>query len=138
MAAQLKPHSETQLAALVNDPYRCPKCDSKGYKIIESRKIVEGRRRRFSCSKCSFRETRYDINSDAYSELLSLRQRFNTLATVFAGASIDHELTKEIVNNTEECPCFDCVNFSSRNGCGFSLPEFATEEAIGCTMFKKI
>ena len=117
MAAQLKPHSETQLAALVNDPYRCPECNSKGYKIIESRKIVEGRRRRFSCSKCSFRETRYDINSDAYSELLNLRQRFNT---------------------TKECPCFDCVNFSSRSGCGFSLPEFATEEAIGCTMFKKI
>jgi hypothetical protein len=57
---------------------------------------------------------------------------------VFAGASIDHELPEEIVNTTKECPCFDCVNFSSRNGCGFSLPEFATEEAIGCTMFKKI
>jgi hypothetical protein len=57
---------------------------------------------------------------------------------VFAGASIDHKLTEEIVNTTEECPCFDCVNFSSRSGCGFSLPEFATEEAIGCTMFKKI
>jgi Zn finger protein HypA/HybF involved in hydrogenase expression len=138
MAAQLSPHTETQLAALVHEPYRCPKCDSKGYKVIESRKIVEGRRRRFSCSKCSFRETRYDINADVYSELLSLRQRFDTLTKVFFEAPVAQKPAKEIANTIEECPCFDCANFSSRNGCGFSLPEVGTEEAIGCTMFQKI
>lgn len=143
MAAQKKPHSQTQLQNL-NNKRKCSKCNAAAYRVLESRKISDGTRRRYVCDECGNRETLYEINSEAYSELISLRVKFNELLNVFNGVKVESQ-TAEFTNDlkTDQIPCESCYYYHDTltdEGfkCSYELPEAGTIDAKGCNLFEQI
>lgn len=143
MAPQKKPHSPNQLQNLANKR-KCSKCGSASYRVLESRKISEGVRRRYVCERCAHRETLYEINSEAYSELIVLRSKFNELLNVFSGVKVERQ-SKDSGDALEisKCPCENCYYYHDTltdQGfkCSYELPEAGTADAVGCNLFEQI
>lgn len=141
MAAQKKPHSPNQLQNLANKR-KCSSCGFASYRVLESRKISDGVRRRYICERCTHRETLYEINSDAYSDLITLRSKFNKLLSVFSGVKFESQSGDSgNVLETSKCPCEDCYFYHDTltdEGfkCSYELPEAGTLNAVGCNLFE--
>lgn len=142
MAPQKKKHTKEQLRGLYSSHQlkECPACGEPSFKVIESRRVFDGVRRRYECYKCDYRDTTYEVTSVVYDELRALRNKIATLQQVFA--DIDY-LPKEEVKaepQTEEpdgIPCADCAHLTPY-GCSFDIPEAQTEAATGCNLFQPI
>jgi hypothetical protein len=142
MAAQKKKHDENQLRALYE--YRslkeCPNCGELTSKVKESRKVFDGTRRRYSCLTCDHKYTTFEVSSDLYDELRSLRNKISKLQQIFSDVAPPVSQPPErVVLDTEvdEIPCCDCVHLTPY-GCSFDIPEAQTEAARGCNLFKTI
>lgn len=143
MAAQKKPHSQNQLKNL-NNKRKCSKCGFAAYRVLESRKVSDGVRRRYICEHCNNRETLYEINSSAYSELMSLRFKFNELLNVFNNVKIESQ-SKTFNDSFEvdDCLCTNCFYYHDTltdEGfkCSYDLPEAGTADAKNCNLFEQI
>lgn len=132
MGAQLRPHSANQIAALQFRKSECPECEKSALRVLESRKTVDGVRRRYKCDECLYRETRHEIPAAAYEELVDLRRKFKELQSLLGVVSEQ----KEYRDALEELPCSTCAHMGS-HGCGFDYPEANTEGAFGCIQYKK-
>ena len=129
MAAQVKPHTADQVRGLLSSKAECPRCGEPAFRVIESRKVPEGKRRRHECEKCFFRETRFEITGEAYKELKELR-----IAIKHIKDSL--EKTKEFkVSEDVDLPCVSCAH-KTKYGCSFDYPEADTADAIGCTQYE--
>ena len=129
MAAQVKPHTVDQVRGLLSSKAECPRCGEPAFRVIESRKVPEGKRRRHECEKCLFRETRFEITGEAYKELKELR-----IAIKHIKDSL--EKTKEFkVSEDVDLPCVSCAH-KTKYGCSFDYPEADTADAIGCTQYE--
>jgi hypothetical protein len=130
MAAQIKPHTVDQIRGLRSNKSECPSCGKPAFRVIESRKIPEGTRRRRECEKCFFRNTRFEITDEAYKELKELR-----IAIKHIKDSL--KKTKEVeALEDDDLPCDSCAHKNSY-GCSFDYPEVNTTDAIGCTQYVK-
>lgn len=132
MGAQLKPHSANQIAAIQSRKAECPECKQAAFRVIESRKTVDGVRRRYKCEECLYRETRHEIPAAAYEELVDLRRKFKELQSLLGVVAEQKEYKDEL----DELPCATCAHMGSY-GCGFDYPEANTEGAFGCIQYKK-
>lgn len=142
MAAQRKKHSENQIRPL--DEYRklkeCPNCGKHTSKVIESRKVFDGVRRRYSCLSCDYKHTTFEVSSDLYDELRSLRNKLSKLQQIFLDVAPPVDMkppVPELSTQTEVIPCCDCAHLTPY-GCSFEIPEAQTEDARGCNLFKAI
>ena len=130
MAAQLSPHTVDQIRGLRSNKAQCPRCKEPAFIVLESRKVPEGTRRRHACEKCFFRETRFEINNEAYQELKELRAAFKRIKD-----SLERMKTWEDLEDVD-LPCTSCAH-KTKFGCSFDYPEANTAEAIGCTQYVK-
>jgi hypothetical protein len=130
MAAQLSPHTVEQIRGLRSNKAQCPCCKEPAFIVLESRKVPEGTRRRHACEKCFFRETRFEINNEAYQELKELRAAFKRIKN-----SLERMKTQEDLEDVD-LPCTSCAH-KTKFGCSFDYPEANTSEAIGCTQYVK-
>ncbi len=142
MAAQKKKHSDNQLRPL--EEFRqlkeCESCCKRTARVIETRKVFDGVRRRYSCSSCDHRYTTFEISSNLYDELRNLRNKINKLQQVFsdiAPLQVLEPVSFEPVSTAESIPCCDCAHLTPY-GCSFDIPEAQTEDACGCNLFKAI
>ena len=104
----------------------CPRCGSSGFKAIESKKTAEGRRRRYRCKECDYRETTYEIAGPAYEELVELRRILRDVRGLVAPGG-----TTETEGPSKHIICYSCDHYSA-HGCGFGYPEAGTLDAKGC------
>jgi len=132
MGAQIKPKQSTKFANLESRKIACPECKLSAFGVIESRKTVDGVRRRYKCDECLYRETRHEISVAAYEELVDLRRKFRELQSLL-GVVLDQ---KEPKDESEVLPCYTCAHMGVY-GCGFDYPEANTEGAFGCIQYKK-
>jgi hypothetical protein len=132
MAAQIKPHTLEQIRGLkpFANKSECPECKHNSFSVLESRKVSKGRRRRFSCEVCGFRETRYEISGVDYERFLELEKAFKAFKKVMSSSA-----EEDVVESTEDIPCSRCF-FLDSSGCTFDLPEANTAEAISCNNFQ--
>lgn len=142
MATQKKKHTAAQVSGLLayQQNKECPACDKPTCKVIESRKTFDSTRRRYECYSCNYRFTTYEIRSEVYDELRSLRSKISQLQQIFADvnpplAAVPSEPVKQ--SAPEGIPCFDCTHLN-RYGCSFDIPEAQTEDACGCNLFQPI
>ena len=145
MAAQHKKHTEAQLSGFYayHGSRECPSCGKQTFKVTESRKTFEATRRRYTCSTCGFRQTMYEISSDAYEELKQLRSKLSLIRNTvleLAGSDLAPTPAPTSIALTEvdsAIPCLDCVHLTPK-GCSFDIPEAQTEEAKGCNLFQPL
>ena len=130
MAAQLKPHTVDQIRGLRTNKAKCPCCSEPAFVVLESRKVPEGIRRRHTCEKCFYRETRFEISNEAYQELKELR-----IALKHIRNSLERTQTCIKPEDTD-LPCTTCAH-KTKFGCSFDYPEAETVDAIGCTQYSK-
>lgn len=135
MAAQRTPHTPTQISGLLSRKAECPKCNKSSFVVLESRRIVEGKRRRYACESCNHRETRYEIDASSYSELVELRQKFNAISRVLLG-DLKEPIPASTPISDAQIPCTSCGSWT-RYGCAFEFPEANTPEAIGCQLYSE-
>jgi C4-type Zn-finger protein len=130
MAAQLKPHTVDQIRGLRTNKAKCPCCSEPAFVVLESRKVPEGIRRRHTCEKCFYRETRFEISNEAYQELKELRIALKHIKNSL-------ERTQTYVKPEDvDLPCTTCAH-KTKFGCSFDYPEAETVDAIGCTQYSK-
>ena len=130
MAAQLSPHTVDQIRGLRTNKAKCPCCSEPAFVVLESRKVPEGTRRRHTCEKCFYRETRFEISNEAYQELKELRMALKHIKNSL-------ERTKAYVEPEDVyIPCTSCAH-KTKFGCSFDYPEADTVDAIGCTQYSK-
>lgn len=142
MAPQKKKHTAAQLSGILSyQPSKeCPACNKPTCRVKESRKTFDAVRRRYECSSCDYRYTTYEIQSEAYDELRSLRSKISQLQQIFADiappltASKPEPIAQPI---PEGIPCCDCAHLTPY-GCSFDIPEAQTEDARGCNLFQAI
>ena len=132
MALQTKLKQSTRFGNLDSRKNACPKCKLPAFCVIESRKTVDGIRRRYKCEECLYKETRHEIPAVAYEELVDLRRKFKELQSLL-GVVLEQ---KEYKDESEVLPCYTCAHMGAY-GCGFDYPEANTEGAFGCTQYKK-
>ena len=130
MAAQLKPHTVDQIRGLRTNKAKCPCCGEPAFVVLESRKVPEGIRRRHTCEKCFYRETRFEISNEAYQELKELRTALKHIKN-----SLDRTRTY-VEPEDVDLPCTTCAH-KTKFGCSFDYPEAETVDAIGCTQYSK-
>jgi len=128
MAAQIKPHTEQQMSGLLAYSQKrvCPACGSTTFKVIESRTVAEGKRRRYACSSCDHRETRYEISAEAYDEFVKAQRIVRDLKVILS-------TTKD--SKEQECVCYSC-KFYENSDCVFGYPESGTPDASDCNYFE--
>lgn len=133
MAAQHSPHTTTQVSALqaYSTKKKCPRCGQRSFGVYETRAVKDGRRRRYKCSCCNFRETQYEISSSSYDELLELRRVSRDIKCLISSIA-----PQELRNSVEDVICYSCEHFG-RHGCGFDYPEAGSKEAQGCFNFEQ-
>lgn len=133
MAAQIKPHTLEQIRGLkpFANKSECPECKNNSFSVLESRKVSRGRRRRFSCEVCGFRETRYEISGDDYERFLDLERAFKAFEKVMNSSAVE-----DVKEETKSIPCSKCFFFDS-SGCSFDIPEANTPDAVDCNNFKE-
>ena len=130
MAAQLSPHTVDQIRGLRTNKAKCPCCSEPAFVVLESRKVPEGIRRRHTCEKCFYRETRFEISNEAYQELKELRTALKHIKN-----SLDRTRTYAEPEDVD-LPCTSCAH-KTKFGCSFDYPEAETVDAIGCTQYSK-
>lgn len=142
MAAQKKKHSENQLRGLISQTQlkECPNCAKQTSRVIESRKVFDGTRRRYSCTSCDYRYTTFEVGSEVYDELRELRNKISKLQQIFLDVAPPlrtQSAVPEVSTATDEIPCCDCIHLTPY-GCSFDIPEAQTEDARGCNLFQPI
>lgn len=143
MAAQKKSHTQNQLQSL-NNKFKCSNCGFATYRVLESRIVLEGRRRRYGCDRCGYRETLYEINSASYSEFISLKSKFNKFLKLIVDTKIvSQTATPTIEKLLDDCPCSDCFYYHDTltdQGfkCSYDLPEAGSSDAAGCNLFERV
>ena len=142
MAPQKKKHTENQIRGLHSHTRlnECPSCGKQSSKVIESRKVFDGTRRRYSCCSCDYRYTTFEVRSELYDELRELRSKISKLQQIFLDVAPplrEQPAVLDAVDTSDEIPCCDCVHLAP-HGCSFDIPEAQTEDARGCNLFKAI
>jgi len=105
---------------------RCPKCGEFALKTIESKPTPEGKRRRYGCKHCDYRETTYEIPSLFYDELVELRRTMREVKNLISPSA-----PSELQQSTRHVICYSCDHFGVK-GCGFGYPEAGSLKAEGC------
>jgi len=142
MGKQKKKHTREQISGLwnYNNSKECPQCKSRYTKVHESRRIVDGVRRRHLCLTCSHRFTLYDIPSEIYEELTTLRTQITNIRNTL-GLNITVNKVKdkkpEEYQSLLAVPCDECIHHTAY-GCSFDIPEAGTPEAKFCNLFKPL
>lgn len=142
MAKQNKKHTSEQISGLwsYNNSKECPQCKSKYTKVHESRRIVDGVRRRHVCLTCSNKFTLFEVSSEIYEELKILRSQ---MANIRDTLGLNVTINKVKTNKSEEfksdlaIPCCECIH-NTTYGCSFDIPEAGTTEANLCSLFKPL
>ena len=104
----------------------CPKCGEPGFKTIETRDSLEGKRRRYRCKHCDYRETTYEIPGSSYDELVELRRTMRDVRNLISPSA-----PQELQESVRHVICYSCDHFDVK-GCGFGYPEAGTVDAEGC------
>lgn len=128
MAAQEKAHTPNQLIGL-SRKHPCSACKKQLSSVIESRKTTDATRRRFRCEGCGHRETRYEINEEAYKEYKKLKECFTAFENILSKS--------ERAETVKTVPCLNCVHYVN-SGCSFGFPEEGTYAAIDCSMLEVV
>lgn len=142
MAKQKKKHTAEQVSGLWNyaNQKECPKCSSRYTKVIESRRIFDGTRRRYNCVSCSHKFTLYEISSDIYEELKWLRSKVAIIRDAL-GLNVRVEKVEakepEVLKSTLDVPCDECCH-NTAYGCSFDIPEANTPDAKYCNLFQAL
>ena len=106
--------------------YVCPACGTTDFKVLESRKMYLGRKRRYHCRHCDHRETTYEISQ---AELDRLRW-----------ADRLYHYAAKVVQRVDSKPpaegptCDQCVHFSNER-CTMGIPEAGDGFAAECSIF---
>jgi hypothetical protein len=111
----------------LRDLVPCEKC-GRSSKVIESRRVdmSNSRRRRFECTSCGHRWTRYEVSAAFYTQSIENERVFQQLKLYMDQKS-------EVVNkHTNDC---STCEYNDGMKCSFALPEFYTEEAKDCTYY---
>ena len=135
MAAQRREHTQEQVRGLLESTtlHKCPECSEKKAKVIESRKVQEGVRRRYECGACNNRFTLVEIGIDAYNEFKTLKTKYSQVCAITNGKSSSNNLVYTIDDNTILC---DSCEFYLSGKCAFDLPEAGQESSKGCNLFQ--
>ena len=112
----------------LRDLTTCEKC-GRTAKVIESRRVdmSNSRRRRFECTSCGHRSTRYEVSAAFYNQSIENERILHQLKLY-----IDK---KSGVINKHVKDCNTC-EYNDGNKCNLEVPEFATEEATNCTYYQ--
>lgn len=109
----------------------CPKCGALALRVIEGRPSKLAMRRRKQCDECKHRVTTHEISDEffqaAKSNEIAVLKMQQLLATYCSFMS-KH-------NGTSASKCGRCI-YNNGSVCGFSLPEFATDESADCNYFQ--
>ncbi|NBX50358.1 hypothetical protein EBT25_10540 [bacterium] len=115
---------------------RCPSCDQKAVKVIESRETRGDsiRRRRRECGECGYRDTTYEVTEAFFNLAKENKNALIRVRKVVLGS--DGTAPKEIVN-TSDTTCEQCCYMGSY-GCAFDFPEAGGSFAEECSMFSLV
>jgi|14BtaG_2_1085337.scaffolds.fasta_scaffold00120_17 transposase-like protein len=135
MAAQLSPHTTTQISGLSKTAVKskCKFCGEKTALILEINKINDvgqSRKRRYQCSSCNSRWTTYEVDQESYNELAEMRKKFRKMQT----------LMNSIVSTKEEQQvnvCSTCT-YMCDDTCSFEVPEANTTYSFDCNLYKRV
>lgn len=132
MAAQISPHTLEQVSELKSHSKKkvCPSCGSKTFSVIETRSVPDGRRRRYCCDRCDFRQTLFEISKEAYDELIESRRLLRDMRHLLSASA-----PKELRTAVEHIVCYTC-DFFDKKGCSFGYPEAGSVNATDCTQFQ--
>jgi hypothetical protein len=137
MAAQRRLHTADQVRGLLKSSslHKCPNCLEEQAKVLESRKVEEGRRRRFHCEACEHRFTLVEITQESYSELKSIKAKYIRISSIIGNTELLSSSVPEIEDET--ILCVSCNHYCPEafDKCSFCLPEVDTEDATGCNLF---
>ena len=98
----------------------CPKCGEPSLRILEVRTTAASVRRRKCCDACQHRVTTHEVTQEAFEQAQ-------------ANATMLRRVRKVLGSDTVEIPCNSC-KFSQGHSCAFDLPEYGSDEAMGCNL----
>lgn len=101
----------------------CPQCKQPGLKVIESRKIESGIRRRKQCQCCEFRLTTYEVADDFYNNALHNSMLVSKLNDLLDRDSASRPPMK--------IKCIDCKH-NQNDECAYNFPEYDTIDSFDC------
>jgi len=109
------------------DPlFACPSCGFSDFKILESRVVDLGRRRRYHCHHCGHRETTYEISQTDLDRLRLADRLYRYAAKIVKSADPEPP--------AEGPACDQCIHFSNER-CTMGIPEAGDGFAAECSIF---
>lgn len=109
---------------------KCPNCGALALRVIEGRHSKLAIRRRKQCDECKHRVTTHEVSEEFFQAakfnadaVLKMQQLMATYCS-FAVKQHDSYAVK----------CADCI-YNNGSVCGFSLPEFGTNESVDCNYY---
>jgi len=108
----------------------CPKCAARfSLFVLESKRVGTelSSRKRYECSKCLHRFTRYEVPDTFYTQAVKNAKLIQKLREY-----IDN-MSEEVDTTTENCR--NC-EYNINDKCNFDLPEYGTPDATDCSYFK--
>jgi predicted nucleic-acid-binding Zn-ribbon protein len=105
----------------------CPKCGHHKYSVIESREAAQGKRRRWECKQCKYRETTYEVEKSRYMSLIDKEKLFDKIIALTGGPTFQGS---QIATCEEDC------HHWSKNGCTFGFPEAGGAYAEECSNYE--
>ena len=113
-------------------PQRCNSCGYHSLYVNESRRTRDGVRRRYACSKCGYRDTRYELDSETYKKF---KEAF-ALKTKLVGLLAQELGTlSSMASEPPQILCDTCTHWN-KSVCSFGFPESGTPDAVDCGLFK--
>lgn len=119
----------TQMNPMNLNSGTCPSCRGRGLKVISSQRntMSNSTCRRYECSKCSHRFTRYEVSEAFFRQAVENERILNKLKDYM------DKLSGTPVKSSRNC--HNC-EYNVNENCSFELPEFGTEDADGCSYFR--
>jgi hypothetical protein len=105
----------------------CPRCGQPSMRVLETRKTPASLRRRKKCDSCNYMLTTHEISKEDFEKAkqneITLSKVRNALEKIIPPSEVESYL------------CLKC-KFNNGQQCEFDLPEYSTEDAFDCNLFK--
>lgn len=111
--------------------YRCSKCDSRQCYVLETKPSRHGRRRRYVCPDCGYRETTYELSQARLDELIQADRLYQAIRQLLPSTRGSGDPCK---SEAALHDCVHCIHWST-DRCALDIPEAGGAYASECSVF---